>query len=73
MRQTSLWGKRRLASSPITSEASFRMFKAHRSSLRFNERPQKAAFVQTITNCCEAITDAPEVFELLKRIQKDAV
>ena len=73
MRQTSFWGKRRSTSWPMTKVTSFRLIKDDPLSVGFYDGRHKGGALPKYHEVFQAIADAADVFELLKRIQKDAI
>ena len=70
--ETSRWGKLRLISWPITEDTSFRLIRDNPPSVRFYEGRLESGRRPRYHEAFEAIPDAPEVYKLLLRIQKDA-
>lgn len=68
---TSLLGRRRLVSWPITRKTSFRLVKGDPPSVRFYEGRLESGRRPRYHAAFESIEDAPEVYKLLKTIQKD--
>lgn len=73
MRQTSFWAKRRSTSRPLTKVTSFRLIKDDSPSVGFYDRRHKSGGLPKYHEVFQAIADAADVTELLKRIQKDAI
>ena len=69
--EVTLFRKRRLVSWPITADTSFRLVRGDPPSVRFYEGRLESGRRPRYHEVFEAIVDAPEVYELLQRIQKD--